>query len=297
MTVLSDIRGELRYNEPMAPHVSWRAGGSADVWFQPADVDDLRAFLAGYDGPVLPMGLGSNLLVRDGGWPGAVICLYDALNDLHFDVESGTTQAGAGVHCATLASQAAKRGLGGATFFGGIPGSMGGALAMNAGAWGGETWEVITRVQVLTRDGEVATWEREALTISYRHVTTPDPAAIYLHAELQLQPQQDPAQLQAELKTMIAERREKQPVGQPSCGSVFRNPPGDHAARLIESAGLKGFVVGEAEVSLKHANFILNRGKASASDIEALLNTVQSRVAEQFQVELVPEVRIVGLAA
>lgn len=297
MTALSDLRGELRYKEPMAGHVSWRAGGAADIWFQPADIDDLQDFLAAYEGPILPMGLGSNLLVRDGGWPGAVICLYDTLNELHFEQSTGAVQAGAGVHCATLASQAAKRGLGGATFFGGIPGSVGGALAMNAGAWGGETWEVVQRVDVLTRAGELRSWSRDQLNVSYRHVSAPDPAAIYLRACLQLQAGQDAGQLQSDLKAMVAERREKQPVGQPSCGSVFRNPANDHAARLIEAAGLKGFSIGAAEVSTKHANFILNRGEASAADIESLLGHVQSQIANQFQIELVPEVRIVGVAA
>ncbi len=296
MTMLASVRGELRYNEPMAGHVSWRAGGSTDVWFRPADIADLQAFLKAYDGPVLPVGLGSNLLVRDGGWPGAVISLYDALSSIEFG-EDGQVMVGAGVHCATLATQAARQGFAGATFFGGIPGSIGGALAMNAGAWGGETWKVVRRVQALRSQGEVGEWDAEAFTAGYRQVEMPEPGLIFLAAELQLEPAADSQALQAELRAMIAERKARQPVGQPSCGSVFRNPPNGHAAALIEEAGLKGFRMGEAEVAEKHANFILNRGSATAADIEALINHVRTTVKSRSGVELVPEVRIVGVAA
>lgn len=296
MTMLANVRGELRCNEPMAAHVSWRAGGSTDLWFRPADIADLQTFLQAYDGPVLPVGLGSNLLVRDGGWPGAVISLYDALSDLQFG-DAGRVMAGAGVHCATLATQAARQGLAGATFFGGIPGSIGGALAMNAGAWGGETWKVVRRVQALRPQGDVREWDAQAFAVGYRQVEMPEPGLIFLAAELQLEPAADPQTLQTELRSMIAERKARQPVGQPSCGSVFRNPPDGHAAALIEEAGLKGFCIGGAEVAEKHANFILNRGAASAADIEALINHVRATVKERFGVDLQPEVRIVGVAA
>lgn len=296
MTMLANVRGELRYNEPMASHVSWRAGGTTDIWFRPADVEDLQTFLQAFDGPVLPVGLGSNLLVRDGGWPGAVVSLYDAMTDLEFG-DAGQVMVGAGVHCATLATQAAKHGFGGATFFGGIPGSMGGALAMNAGAWGGETWNVVRRVQALRANGEVAEWDADAFTHGYRQVQMPEPELIFLVAELQLTAAADPKTLQADLRTMIAERKAQQPVGQPSCGSVFRNPESGHAAALIEQAGLKGFRIGGAEVAEKHANFILNRDDATAADIEALIEHVRATVKQQFNVDLLPEVRIVGVAA
>ncbi len=177
MTMLANVRGELRYNEPMAGHVSWRAGGTTDIWFRPADVADLQTFLQSYDGPILPVGLGSNLLVRDGGWPGAVISLYDAFDHLAF-AENGQVMVGAGVHCATLASQAARQGYAGATFFGGIPGSLGGALAMNAGAWGGETWGVVRRVQTLSAGGEVREWDAQAFEYGYRQVKMPEPGLI-----------------------------------------------------------------------------------------------------------------------
>ncbi len=296
MTMLANVRGELRYNEPMAGHVSWRAGGTTDIWFRPADVADLQTFLQAYDGPVLPVGLGSNLLVRDGGWPGAVISLYDAMTDLEF-AGDGQVMVGAGVHCATLATQAAKHGYGGATFFGGIPGSMGGALAMNAGAWGGETWNVVRRVQALRANGDVAEWDADAFTHGYREVQMPEPGLIFLAAELLLGPAADPQTLQADLRTMIAERKAQQPVGQPSCGSVFRNPESGHAAALIQQAGLKGFRIGGAEVSEKHANFIVNRDAATAADIEALIEHVRATVMQQFKIDLLPEVRIVGVAA
>lgn len=297
LATLPPLRGELREREPMAGHVSWRAGGPAALWFRPADAEDLATFLAAYEGEVLPVGLGSNLLVRDGGWPGAVIILYDVFTTLDIDAQSGRVETGAGVHCATLATQCAKAGLAGATFFGGIPGSIGGALAMNAGAWGGETWEVVEGVEVLHRDGRRERLDAQAFETGYRHARGPSEALIYLAATLALRPGGDVPALRAELREMLAERRAKQPVGQPSCGSVFRNPEGDHAAALIERCGLKGHRIGEAEVSTKHANFILNRGAARAADIEALLLEVQRRVAESTGIRLQPEVRIVGEAA
>lgn len=294
--VQARLRGELRFDEPMAQHVSWRAGGKAAVWFRPADMQDLQEFVSAWKGPLLTVGLGSNLLIRDGGWPGAVVNLYDTLAGLDLK-DDGKVSVQAGVHCATLASRCAKLGINGATFFGGIPGTVGGALAMNAGAWGGETWDVVRRVTTLSPAGTIQEWERDAFTVGYRHVEMPAPGLIFLQAQLQLQPGQNATQLQAELKQMLAERRAKQPVGKPSCGSVFRNPDGNFAAALIESCGLKGSRLGEAEVSEKHANFILNRGQASAADIEGLIQQVQSTVESQTGYRLQPEVRIVGETA
>lgn len=287
------LRGELRFDEPMALHVSWRAGGKAAVWFRPADIEDLQAFVEAWDGPLLTVGLGSNLLVRDGGWPGAVINLYDTLNTLEI-ARNGEVIAQAGVHCATLASRCAKAGVAGATFFGGIPGTVGGALAMNAGAWGGETWGVVKRVTTLSPYGAIEEWERDAFTVGYRHVEMPVPGLIFLQASMALESERDSATLQKELREMLAERRAKQPVGQPSCGSVFRNPEGAYAAALIEKCGLKGLRIGEAEVSEKHANFILNKGQASAADIESLIHRVRSTVESETGICLHPEVRIVG---
>lgn len=289
-------RGELREHEPMAAHLSWRAGGPARYWYKPADLDDLQQTMPQLPPPHLIVGLGSNLLVRDGGWPGSVIVLYDSLKQLDFAVD-GTVLVGSGLHCATLASRAARAGFGGATFFGGIPGTLGGALAMNAGAWGGETWAVVRRVGLLDPAGALHWLGRDEFQVGYREVVSPLPHAVFVAAELELQPGCDAAQEQAELKQMLAERRAKQPVGQPSCGSVFRNPPGQFAAALIEAAGLKGERRGGAQVSTKHANFIVNREAASAADIEDLLLYVQQRVQEHAGVELIPEVRIVGEAA
>lgn len=287
------LRGELRRAEPMAAHVSWRAGGAARVWYRPADAADLGHFLAQERGPVLFVGLGSNLLVRDGGWPGAVVNLYNTLDDIDWQAQ-GRVRVGAGVHCATLAAQAARRGWAGATFLGGIPGTIGGALAMNAGAWGGETWPVVRAVTTVNRQGQRQEHPAAAFQPSYRSLQMPEPEMCFVAAELEFAPGADAGELQTQLKTMLAERRARQPVGRPSCGSVFRNPPGHFAAELIERAGLKGAVEGGAEVSTKHANFILNRGAATAADIETLMLRVQRAVRERFGIGLQAEVRIVG---
>lgn len=296
MSVAWQTRGEVREHEPMAGHVSWRAGGPTRYWYKPADLDDLQQTLPQLPQPRLVVGLGSNLLVRDGGWPGCVIVLFDRLKQLEFQAD-GRVVVGGGLHCATLASRAARAGYAGATFFGGIPGTIGGALAMNAGAWGGETWSVVRRAAVLDPLGELHWLEREAFQVGYRELVSPIAQGLFVAAELSLEPGCDAAQEQAQLKQMLAERRAKQPVGQPSCGSVFRNPPGQYAAALIEAAGLKGERRGGAQVSTKHANFIVNREAASAADIEELLLYVQQRVREHAGVELTPEVRIVGEAA
>lgn len=296
MSQVLHTRGEVREHEPMAAHLSWRAGGPARYWYKPADLSDLQHTLPLLPRPHLVVGLGSNLLVRDGGWPGSVIVLFDSLKQLDFGAD-GVVTVGCGLHCATLATRAARAGWGGATFFGGIPGTIGGALAMNAGAWGGETWQVVRRAAMLDTDGQLHWFAPEDFRVGYREVTPPLQDALFVAAELALKPGCDAAQEQAELKQMLAERRAKQPVGQPSCGSVFRNPPGQHAAALIEAAGLKGERRGGAEVSTKHANFIVNRQAASAADIEDLLLYVQQRVQEHAGVELIPEVRIVGEAA
>lgn len=290
---LPQVRGELRLDEPMAAHVSWRAGGRAALWFRPADVADLQDFLRDYQGPILPVGLGSNLLIRDGGWPGAVISLYDTLDSLEIHAD-GRVRAEAGVHCATLASRCSKAGIGGAVFMGGIPGTVGGALAMNAGAWGGETWERLQQISLLDAQGQLHSLPAADFEVGYRQVRAPVEGPLYLAAEWAFEPGCDAAELQQAVRQMLAERRARQPVGQPSCGSVFRNPEGSHAAALIEAAGLKGLRQGGAEVSTKHANFILNRDQASAADIESLLLEVQAQVQAHAGVRLHPEVRIVG---
>jgi len=286
-------RGEMLVNEPMAQHTSWRAGGVARRYYKPADLEDLSNFLQEMDShePLLWVGLGSNLLVRDGGYPGTVIQTLGALTMLEW-LDDVTLRAGAGVTCAKVAREAAKQGLNGAGFLAGIPGSMGGAMAMNAGAFGGETWDHITAVDTIDRNGSLQRRSPEEFRIAYRTVKGVA-NEWFVAAHLQLQ-QGDVERAQTDIRELLARRAATQPTNQFSCGSVFRNPPGDHAARLIEAAGLKGKVQGGAQVSGKHANFIVNTGCASAADIETLINQVQGRVEQLFDVCLETEVRIVG---
>ncbi|MFZ5532704.1 MAG: UDP-N-acetylmuramate dehydrogenase [Pseudomonadota bacterium] len=295
----TDLRGSLRHHEPMAPHTSWRVGGPAEIFFEPADVDDLAAFLAGLpaDMPLFWMGLGSNLLVRDGGIDGVVIATSRGLGALQ-RLTSGAVRAEAGVPCAKLARLCEREGLAGGAFFAGIPGTLGGALAMNAGAFGGETWAQVTRVEVMNRAGARFWRDAAAYEVGYRHVVTPVPGEWFIAAEWRFESADEAASTgPSRVRELLARRAATQPLGLPSCGSVFRNPLGDHAARLIEAAGLKGARCGDAEVSTKHANFIINRGQARAADIEALIERIQAAVWSRFGVELVPEVRIVGRAA
>jgi UDP-N-acetylmuramate dehydrogenase len=277
----------------MSAHTSWRVGGPAERFYQPADLDDLALFLAGLpeDEPLLWLGLGSNLLVRDGGIRGTVVFTLGALDELHRVGEQGL-YAGAGVTCAKVARAAARAGLIGAEFLAGIPGTLGGALAMNAGAFGGETWSLVASVETLDRHGVRHRRTPEDYQVGYRSVQSPR-QEWFVAAELVLEPG-DVMAAQARIKELLARRGATQPTQQPSCGSVFRNPPGDHAARLIETAGLKGLRRGDAQVSEKHANFIVNLGAARAADIEALIHEVQNRVQATHGVRLETEVRMVG---
>jgi len=290
---MSGLRGELRLNEPMSAHTSWRAGGPADRWYRPADLDDLQAFIAGLPEreQLVWVGLGSNLLVRDGGIRGTVIMPFGGLDELQ-QLDGDRIRVGAGVACAKVARFAARAGLTGAEFLAGIPGTMGGALAMNAGAFGGETWPLVLAVDMLNARGELHRRERSAYEVSYRTVTGPE-GEWFVGTELQLQAG-DTDTAQARIRSLLERRSATQPTRQPSCGSVFRNPPDDFSARLIEVAGLKGEQIGHAQVSEKHANFIVNLGGARATDIEALIRYVQQRVQEVHGVRLETEVRIVG---
>ncbi len=283
----------VRRDEPMSRHTSWHVGGPADVWFEPADRADLMAFLRALprELPVHWVGLGSNLLVRDGGVRGVVISTHGALSRL--DRLSATlVYCEAGVPCARIARQCIKWGLGPADFFAGIPGTLGGALAMNAGAFGGETWQHVRSVETVDRAGVQHTRAASEYAISYRHARPPVADEGYLAATLEFE--QRPGADNAELKALLTRRKETQPIGEWSCGSVFTNPPGDHAARLIDTAGLKGARIGGAAVSDKHANFIINTGDATAADLEQLIAHVQRVVEQRHGVRLVPEVRVVG---
>ncbi|MET0290793.1 MAG: UDP-N-acetylmuramate dehydrogenase [Steroidobacteraceae bacterium] len=296
MSLAIDARfaDQVLRDEPLSRHTSWHVGGPADVFFMPRDreqlVDFLRALPAAT--PLLWLGLGSNLLVRDGGIRGVVIATQDALTRLERRGDLGV-YVEAGVPCALVARQCARWELGPAAFLAGIPGTMGGALAMNAGAFGGETWPLVRSVETVDRDGTLRTRAADEYATAYRSVTAPVEGEWFLAATLELQPRPD----ETPIRALLERRRQTQPIGEWSCGSVFTNPPGDHAARLIEACGLKGLRIGDATVSEKHANFIVNDGEASAQDIETLIARVRATVQEKFGVLLHPEVRVVGEAA
>ena len=295
--LFTGLRGKLSRDEPLARHTSWRCGGKAEIAYVPADRDDLATFvrqLAPGDA-LMAIGLGSNLLVRDGGVRGAVILLHNPGGALA--VADGLIYAEAGVASPKLARFAATHGCAEAEFLAGVPGTIGGALAMNAGCYGGETWRHVARVEVLLRDGTFTVRTPEHYAIGYRTVRLANHSAldgVFTAAWFRF-PQGDGIQARARIKELLARRIATQPLNLPNAGSVFRNPEGDHAARLIEHCGLKGHAIGGARVSEKHANFIVNPdGKAKASDVEALIEYVRKVVADRTGVRLEPEVQIVG---
>ena len=293
LAVAPEFSPRVRHAEPLSRHTSWHVGGPAELFYNPRDRAELAAFLRALprDVPVYWIGLGSNLLVRDGGVAGVVISTHGTLDQLH-RLDESTVEAGAGVACARIARQCIKWGLGPAEFFAGIPGTLGGALAMNAGAFGGETWRHVQSVETIDRSGGVHKRAAAEYQSAYRTLTPPVPGEWFLAAELTFE--RRPAAHEREVKELLERRKASQPIGEWSCGSVFTNPPGDHAARLIEAAGLKGYRVGDASVSAKHANFIINHGQARAADLERLIAHVRAEVARVHGVTLTPEVRIVG---
>lgn len=289
------LRGVLKHNEPMARHTSWRVGGPADSYYQPADIEDLALFLSQLpeEEPVVWVGLGSNLLVRDGGIRGTVVATTGMLKDLSLLTED-TVRAEAGVASAKVARFAAEQDLTGCEFLAGIPGSVGGALAMNAGAFGGVTWDIVASVETMDHRGVIHTRMRDEFTVGYRSVKGQENEwFIAAHFKLVKGAGSD---ARAEIKRLLAKRGASQPMQTANAGSVFKNPENDHAARLIDGLGLKGTCEGKACVSDVHANFIINTGGATAAEIERLIETIQSKVAREHGVELEREVRIVGEA-
>jgi len=291
------LRGTLKKNEPMARYLSWRAGGPADRLYVPADLDDLAAFLRQLPGgePLLFVGLGSDLLVRDGGWRGTAVLMHSAKKSP--ELVRGRIYAEAAVASPKVARFAAVHDLAGAEFLVGIPGTVGGALAMNAGCYGGETWAIVEKVLTIDRSGALRERAPREFEIGYRHCALKGGAEEWFAAAWFRLPPGDGGVSREKMRILLARRVASQPLELPNAGSVFRNPPGDHAARLIEACGLKGLERGVARVSEKHANFIVNpKGAARAADIEGLMLEVQKKVLEMTGVKLVPEVRIVGEA-
>ncbi len=287
------LRGELRRQEPMSRHTSWKTGGIADYYYKAADIDELSGFMEQLPAaiPLVWIGFGSNLLIRDGGIRGVVISAagmpdhLERMNDLAIRVSVG-------VACAKVARFAAQQNLSGAEFLASIPGTIGGALAMNAGAFGDEIWNHVEEVNMINRAGECVRQCRDDIKVSYRNVMIP-PEYWFVSAVLGLK-LSSKAAVDRAMRDMLARRADTQPLGQHSGGSVFKNPPGDYAARLIEQCDLKGKQIGGARVSEKHANFIINTGNATSLDIEQLIGFVRDTVDKKYAIKLTPEVRIIG---
>jgi UDP-N-acetylmuramate dehydrogenase len=263
------------------------------VFFNPRDRSDLAAFLKSLpdDVPIHWIGLGSNLLVRDGGVKGVIISTVGTLDRLD-RLNQTTVYCEAGVACARIAKQCVKWGLGPAEFFAGIPGTLGGALAMNAGAFGGETWAHVIDVITMDRHGREQRRAAEEYQVGYRKVVAPSQDEWFIGARLKFE--HKPGTNEAQVRELLERRKASQPIGEWSCGSVFTNPPGDHAARLVEASGLKGHRIGDASVSEKHANFIINHGNATSEDLERLIGHVQETVEREHGVRLNPEFRVMG---
>lgn len=289
------LRGVLRWNEPMSRHTAFAVGGPAARFYQPVDIADLGRFLQQVPAtePLLWLGFGSNLLVRDGGFAGTVVQLRGTLAGMSL-LRPEVVRAEAGLACNKLARLCAYEGLQGVEFLAGIPGTVGGALAMNAGAFGDETWRLVHRVETMDRAGVRRLRTASAYQVGYRQVAGPA-GEWFIAAEFELA-RGERQQIVTRMRELLRRRDTSQPTRWRSCGSVFRNPPGDYAARLIEACGFKGLRVGGAVVSERHANFILNDRGARAGDIEALIARVRHGVRERFGVCLMPEVHIVGEA-
>jgi UDP-N-acetylmuramate dehydrogenase len=295
------LRGRLLVDEPMRRHLTWRAGGTADRAYVPADLDDAAQFLRSLPAgePVYFIGLGSNVLVRDGGIRGTVMLMHSSHAAMHMD--GALLYADARAASPKVARYAATHGYAGAEFLAGIPGTVGGALAMNAGCYGSETWDAVERVLMFRRSGELCERRPGDFDVGYRHAALRDGglgtdewfAAAWFRFE-----RGDGEAALRRIRELLQRRINTQPLALPNAGSVFRNPPGDHAARLIEACGLKGFAIGGARVSEKHANFIVNaQGRGSAADIENLIGHVRHAVLTKHGVELMTEVRIIGEGA
>jgi UDP-N-acetylmuramate dehydrogenase len=286
-------RGKLTADAPLAPLVWFKSGGAARWLFEPADTDDLRSFLAELDPavPVMALGLGSNLIVRDGGWPGVVIRLGKAFAKVEVS-EAMTLNCGAGASGILVSSTARDAGVSGMEFLRSIPGTVGGFVRMNGGAYGGEVKDILVDCDVVLRDGSLVTLGVEDLHYSYRHSELPE-GAIVVAARFQGVPG-EPAAIQAEMDRIAASREASQPLRSKTGGSTFKNPEGQKAWALVDEAGCRGLTIGGAQVSEKHTNFLINTGDATSAEIEALGEEVRRRVKAKSGVELQWEIQRVG---
>lgn len=295
MSQIPELSGLELVNEPLSKYTTWRIGGPAQRLYKPAGIQDLALFLKQCDAkePLMWLGLGSNSLVRDQGVSGTVILTQGCLNGLEL-VGDDLIRVEAGVSCAKMARFSARLGLHGGEFWAGIPGTMGGALRMNAGCFQGETWDSVVLVETITRTGEIRRRTPSEFAIAYRSVVGLETDEWFIAATCRLAFGEKEIAMQR-IKTLLTQRANTQPTSEYNCGSVFRNPPGNHAAHLIESCGLKGFLSGGAKVSEKHANFIINHeGRASARDIEDLIVHVHTEILQKTGVNLIREVHILG---
>ena len=279
------------YNELLSKHTAWKVGGPADIFFTPQNRDDLSNFLKSNHGKQITwLGNGTNVLVRDGGIRGAVISTKKSIGKISMETKN-SCRVEAGASCMDLALFAEKNQLGPAAFFSGIPGSIGGALTMNAGSFGMETWDLVKEVEVINEKGDISFLEKESFDIAYRTVTFPF-RLWFLSCSMFLS--SDEETTKDNLIELRNQRIKTQPLSEDTCGSVFKNPPGNFAGALIEGSGLKGFKIGSASISEKHANFIVNQGGATAGDIENLINHTRQVVKKNYDIDLHPEVRIMG---
>lgn len=292
----SSLRGKLEKQVSLAKFTSWKVGGAAELLYQPEDLIDLQNFLKSLDSsiPITWLGRGTNVLVRDGGVRGAVIVMQGCVNELK-KIENNLIRAELGVSCAKLARFSAEYDLVGAEFLAGIPGTVGGALAMNSGAYGSEIWNYVLEVETIDRSGALRNRNPKEFEIAYRTVKGLN-EEWFTAATFKFE-SGDGQQAKGKIRALLDQRNASQPIGNKSCGSVFRNPENDFAARLIESCNLKGKTIGGAQISTKHANFIINIGDATAKDIETLITNVHKTIEKECGVSLIPEVRIIGEAA
>ena len=288
---IEKIKDQYLFNEPLSNYTSWKVGGPADILFTPKNRDDLSQFIkTSHYKPITWLGNGTNVLVRDGGIRGAVISTRKSINKINMETEN-SCRVEAGASCMDLALFAEKNQLGPAAFFSGIPGSIGGALTMNAGSFGMETWDLVKEVEVINEKGDISFLEKESFEIAYRAVTFPF-RLWFLSCSMFLS--SDEETTKDNLIELRNQRIKTQPLSEDTCGSVFKNPPGNYAGALIEGSGLKGFKIGSASISEKHANFIVNQGGATAGDIENLINHTRQVVKKNYDIDLQLEVRIMG---